>query len=443
MESIELKSAIPGPLSLEVLDAREREVGRGIATAYPIAIERGKDALLTDVDGNTFIDLAAGISSLNVGHSPEPVVEAIKQQLDSFINPIFNVVMHQPYIDLAKKLNEIVPGKFAKKSLFFNSGAEAIENAVKIARRYTGRKAVISFDRSFHGRTVLAMTLTGKVKSIKNGFGSLVPDIYQAPYPYYYRENRSDHDLLKDLERLFDVTVDAADVAAIVLEPIQGDGGIVIPSIEFIQGIREICDKHGIVFIADEVQTGFGRTGKMFGMEHFDCAADITVMSKSIAAGIPLSAVTGKGEIINFPKAKELGGTLSGNTIGCVASLEVIKMIEDLNLLSRANEIGNIVKKRFSFPSKFIGEVRVKGAMIGIEVVKDKNTKEPNKELVDLIVQESFKKGVLFMRAAGGHVIRLLPPLVISDEQLNEALDVIVDVIHQLETNATPVVSNK
>lgn len=433
MSTIKLKTDIPGPKSTELLKKREQAVARGISTAYPIAVDHAKGAVVNDVDGNAFIDLAAGISSLNVGHSPEPVVKAIKEQLDSFINPIFNVAMHEPYIQLASTLNQLVPGNGDNKTVFFNSGAEAIENAVKIARRYTKRKAVISFDRSFHGRTMLGMTLTGKVQNVKSKFGPLAPDVHHAPYPYNYRDNRSAEELISDLERLFKVTVDPYDVAAIIMEPIQGDGGILVPSTEFIQSIRKVCDEYGIVLIADEVQTGFGRTGKMFAMEHFNCEADITVMSKSIAAGIPLSAVTGKTEIINYPKVKELGGTLSGNTLGCVASIEVIRMIEEMNLLTRANDINKIIIDKLNITSKYIGEVRGLGAMIGIEFVKSQETKEPNAEFVQGVVTECFKKGVLFMRAGEGNVIRLLPPLIISDEELIEAMDVIVHLIKKLE----------
>src|SRR5699024_193786 len=316
---------------------------------------------------------------------------------------------------------------------FFNSGAEAVENAVKIARRYTGRKAVISFDRSFHGRTMLTMTLTGKVGSIKKGFGPLASDVHQVPYPYSFKDERTDEEIINELKRLFEVTVSPEEVAAIIMEPVQGDGGIIVPSQQFVQAIRDICDEHGIVFIADEIQTGFGRTGKMFAMDHFGTHADLTVMSKSIAAGIPLSAVTGKDEIVNFPNVKELGGTLSGNTLGCVASLEVIKMIEEGNLLERGQEIGAKVKEALDFPSKHIGEVRVLGAMIGIEIVKDKETKASHREFVGEVVSECFKRGLLFMRAADGDVIRLLPPLIITDEQLEEAMSILKDVIQQLE----------
>ena len=433
MNTIKLKTDIPGPKSTELLKQREEEVARGISTAYPIAVDHAKGAVIHDVDGNAYIDLAAGISSLNVGHSPEPVVEAIKKQLDSFINPIFNVAMHEPYIQLAGTLNKLVPGSGDNKTVFFNSGAEAIENAVKIARRYTKRKAVIAFDRSFHGRTMLGMTLTGKVQNVKSKFGPLATDIHHAPYPYDYRDDRSTEELIDDLKRLFKISVDPNDVAAIILEPVQGDGGILVPSKEFIQSIRKICDEYGIVFIADEVQTGFGRTGKMFAMEHFDCEADMTVMSKSIAAGIPLSAVTGKSHIVNYPKVKELGGTLSGNTLGCVASLEVIRMIQEQNLLSRANDIYKIITEKLTISSKYIGEVRGIGAMIGIEFVKDQNSKEPNAQFVQSVVTECFENGVLFMRAGDGNVIRLLPPLIISDEELIEAMDVIVRAIKKFE----------
>lgn len=435
MKYIKISTAIPGPKSEIVFQNREKAVGRGISTAFPIAIENGRGAILEDVDGNSYIDMAAGIASLNVGHSPEPVVHALKNQLNNYINPVFNVTMHLPYVELAEKLNEIVPGNGDKKTVLFNSGAEAVENAVKIARRYTGRKAIISFERSFHGRTLLGMTLTGKVKSVKAGFGPMATDVYQTSYPYYYQDLRSDEELLEDMNRLFYKSVDPNDVAAIIMEPIQGDGGFIVPSKKFVQSIRKTCDQHGIVMIADEIQTGFGRTGKMFAMEHFNTSADITVMSKSIAAGIPLSAVTGKSEIVNYPKTKELGGTLSGSTLACVAAIEVIEMIKQQDLLKRANDIGNIIKKTFDFSSKHVGDIRGVGAMIGIEFVDDKQSKCSIKPFVQKVVKECFEKGVLLLTAADGNVIRLLPPLVINDDQLNEALQVIKSVIQNLEAS--------
>lgn len=433
MPVIKQVTEIPGPRSRHVLKQKEANVARGISVSFPIAIDRAEGVCVTDLDGNQYIDLAAGIASLNVGHSPAPVVKAIEKQLRQFINPIFNVMMHEPYIELASELNKRVPGDFEKRTVFFNSGAEGIENAVKIARKYTGRKGVITFFRSFHGRTLLTMTMTGKVGGLKRGFAPLATDIYQSSYPHYFQDGRSDEELLAELRRLFDYTVAKEDVAAIVMEPIQGDGGFNVPSNAFVQGVRDLCDEHGILLIADEIQTGFGRSGKLFAMEHFDAKADLTVMSKSIAAGIPLSAVTGRESIMNALEVKELGGTLSGNPLACVASLEVLKMIDQANLLARAQRIGEIIKEELNFESAHIGDIRGRGAMMALEFVQDKKTKAPCREFVREVVQTCFKRGVLLMMASDGDVIRLLPPLIITDEALREALAVIRTTIQELE----------
>lgn len=434
MGYIHLKTEIPGPKSRELLHRRDKSVARGIATNLPISVSEATGALVTDNDGNCLIDLAAGIGSLNVGHSPKSVIEVLKSQLDHYINPAFPVTLFEPYIKLSEKLNDLVPGEFPKKTIFFNSGAEAVENAVKIARRYTKRSGIISFDRGFHGRTFMTMTLTSKVKAFKKGFGSMATDVYRLPYPYPYRDSRTDKELLSVFDNLFQTTIDPTDVAAVILEPIQGDGGIVVPSLEFIKGVREVCSREGIVLIADEVQTGFARTGKFFAMEHFDIVADITVIGKSLGAGIPLSGVTGKAEMMDAPEVKELGTTLGGNALGCVAGLEVIKLIENNHLIQRAEEIGERIRSKFNFSSHYIGEVRGLGAMIGIEFVKDKVTKEPYPELVKKIIRNCHQNGVIVITAgAYGNVIRLLPPLIITNGQLEEALEVMVNVIKNIE----------
>lgn len=434
MRHIQLKTEIPGPRSRSLMAERQEAVARGAATTVPVFVQSGKGALLTDVDGNCFIDLAGGIGSLNVGHSPSNIVEALKEQLDAFIHPIFHVTMYESYIRLAQKLNELVPGTLPKKTVFFNSGAEAVENAIKIARRFTGRKAILSFERAFHGRTLLTMSLTSKVKSFKQGFGPMATDMYKLPYPYTYRQSVSDEQLLKQFESLFQYQVAPEDVAAIIMEPVQGDGGIMVASPEFVVGVREICDRFGILFIADEIQTGFGRTGKWFGMEHFGVVPDITVMSKSLGAGIPLSAVTGIADIMDAPEKKEIGSTLGGSPLGCIAGLKVIESIEEEQLLDRAHTIGEYIRSRMNFESKHIGEVRGLGPMIGIEFVKDKSTKEPFPELVSKIVQECYQRGVIVITAGtNGNVIRMLPPLVIEDGQLEEALRVFTNTVQELE----------
>lgn len=439
------QTEIPGPRSKALLERRERHVPRGPFNNAPTFIESGAGALVTDVDGNTYIDFAGAIGSLNAGHRPQIVVDALKEQLNQFIHPCFNVMMYEPYIALAEKLNELTPGDHAKKTFFLSSGAEAVENAVKIARKYTGRKAIISFERGFHGRTYLAMSLTSKVRPYKYGFGPFVPDTYKMPYPYYYRapegmsEEEVDEQILQGFEDFFLGEVSADEVAAIVLEPVQGEGGFVIPSKRFMQGIREICDKYGILLIADEVQTGFGRTGKMFAMENFDVIPDIMTMSKSIAAGIPISAVTGRAEIMDAPNPGEIGGTYGGSPLGCVAALKVIEMMEQDQLPARANEIGRQIMERFrQFEARFpfVGGARGLGAMCAFEMVKDETSKTPDKEKTTRFIQECNRRGMIVMSAGlYSNVIRLLSPLVITDDQMTEGLDIIEEVLTEISNS--------
>lgn len=439
---IEMKTAIPGPRAKELLALREQHVPRGPFNTVMTFAAKGNGALLTDVDGNTFIDFAGAIGTLNVGHSPSSVVEAVKAQVDQYIHPSFHVMMYEPYIKLAQKLNEVTPGDHLKKTFFLNSGAEAVENAVKLARKYTGRRAIVSFERGFHGRTYMAMSLTSKPIPYKNGFGPFNSDTYRLPYPYYYRapegvsEEELDDRILSQVETFFLTEVPAQDVAAIIMEPVQGEGGFVAPSVRFVQGIKAICEKYGILFIADEIQTGFARTGKMFGIENFGVVPDLMTLSKSIAAGFPISAVTGRADIMEAANPGEIGGTYGGSPVACVAALEVIRMIEEQNLSSRAVQIGELITSRFTelqkeFPE--IGDVRTLGAMTAIEFVRDVQSKQPNKDLATAIIQESHQRGVILMGAGlYGNVIRFLCPLVITDEQLHEGLDVIEQVIRDI-----------
>ncbi|MDF2682845.1 MAG: 4-aminobutyrate aminotransferase [Brevibacillus sp.] len=441
---IQLKTAVPGPKSQEMLVKKEANVPRGPSNTTPAFVAKAEGALLTDIDGNTFIDFAGAIGSINAGHCPPAVVEALKEQLDQYIHTCFHVMMYEPYVKLAEKLNQITPGDHAKKTFFLNSGAEAVENAVKIARKYTGRKAIISFERGFHGRTLLAMSLTSKVRPYKYEFGPFAPDTYKMTYPYYYRSpydaspEETDAEVLRRFEDFFLAEVAADNVAAIIMEPVQGEGGFVVPSKTFVQGVRAICDKYGILLIADEVQTGFGRTGKMFAMEHYDVVPDIITMSKSMGAGMPISAVTGRAEIMDAPNPGEIGGTYGGSPLGCVAALKVIEMMEQEGFLDRANKIGETILKRFEqFKQQFaeVGDARGLGAMCGIELVKDKATKEPNKELTAKIVQACYQNGLVLMSAGlYSNVIRILSPLVITDEQLEEGLNVLESVLTELCT---------
>ncbi|WP_028546669.1 4-aminobutyrate--2-oxoglutarate transaminase [Paenibacillus taiwanensis] len=432
---ISLKTELPGPLAQKLLLRRQEHVPQGPFNTVPTFAASGKGALLTDVDGNTFIDLAGAIGTLNAGHCPPQVVAALKDQLDKYIHPCFHVTMYEPYIALAEALNRITPGDHPKKSFFLTSGAEAVENAIKIARKYTGRRGIVSFERGFHGRTYMAMSLTSKVKPYKNGFGPFVPEVYKLPYPYYYRApegmtaNEWDDALLARYEDFFLAEVPGEDIAAIIMEPVQGEGGFIIPSARFVQGVKAICERYGILFIADEVQTGFGRTGRRFGIEHYDVVPDLMTMSKSIAAGLPLSAVTGRASIMDAPGIGEIGGTYGGSPLGCVAALKVIELMETEDWCAQAVRIGSLFEDRFrklqqEFPS--IGDVRSLGAMSALEIVSDPHSKRPDKALTQRIIQLAHQRGVLIMSAGlHGNVIRLLSPLVITIEQMEEALDVV------------------
>ncbi|WP_096199659.1 4-aminobutyrate--2-oxoglutarate transaminase [Bacillus sp. FJAT-45350] len=436
---INLKTSIPGPVAQTLIKKRETHIPKGPFNTSKTFIKDGKGAIITDVDGNRLIDFAGAIGSLNVGHCPPELVAKVKEQMDQYIHPCFHVMMYEPYIQLAEKLNALTPGEFAKKTFFLNSGAEAVENAIKIARKYTKRRAVLSFERGFHGRTYMAMSLTSKVKPYKDGFGPFVPDTYKLPYPYYYRSQKGmsqydvDISLLNRIEDFFLNEVPADDVAAIIIEPVQGEGGFLTPSDFFIQQIKVICEKHKILFIADEIQTGFARTGKLFAIEHSGVFPDLITMSKSLGAGIPISAVTGRADVMDACESGEIGGTYGGSPLGCVAALQVIEIIEKQNLEKRAKEISTIFQKHFKQLQKNvkqIGDVRSIGAMCAIELVKDEKTKEPDKLLTGRIIQETNSRGVVILGAGlYGNVIRLLCPLVITDEQLKEGLEVLSEVI--------------
>lgn len=438
-KSIRKKTTIPGPESKRLVERRQQHIPRGPFHTSPAIIKKANGALVTDIDGNQYIDLAGAIGSLNVGHCPPQVVKALKQQLDHFIHPSFHVFMYESYIKLAERLNEITPGTHKKKTFFLNSGAEAVENAVKIARKFTGRRAIASFERGFHGRTLLTMSLTSKVAPYKSGFGPFAPDTYKLPFPDYYRKPEGmsdqayDEHLLAEVERFFLSEVPPEEIAAFIMEPIQGEGGFIVPSKYFVQSIKQICEQHDILFIADEIQTGFGRTGFLFACEYFSITPDIMTMSKSLAAGLPLSAVTGRAEIMDSPNVGEIGGTYGGSPLGCVAAIEVIKIIEEQHLNERAKEIGKKITTRFKqmqnkYP--FIGDVRGLGAMCAIEMVTDRTSKTPNRELTAKIVQRCNERGVVILSAGlYSNVVRILCPLVITDAQLDEALTIIDEVM--------------
>ncbi|MBA9041837.1 4-aminobutyrate aminotransferase/(S)-3-amino-2-methylpropionate transaminase [Bacillus aryabhattai] len=441
---IKLNTVIPGPKSQDLLERRKRIVPRGISNGCAAFVKQANGALVEDTDGNKFIDFAGAIGTVNVGHSHPQVVEALQTQLENFIHTGFNVMMYESYIELAEKLTELAPGNFPKQAAFFNSGAEAVENAVKIARKYTKRQGVISFTRGFHGRTLMTMTMTSKVKPYKYEFGPFAPEVYKAPYPYEYRrpkemtEQQYSEFIIEQFEQFLVTEVSPQTVAAVVMEPVQGEGGFIIPNKAFVQRVYEICKENGIVFVADEIQTGFARTGRYFAIEHFDIAPDLITISKSMGAGVPISGVIGRKEFMDVSEPGELGGTYSGSPLGCRAALEVLDIIEKENLNNRAKILGKEVLNKFEYLSnrfEQVDGVRGLGAMCALEIVTDKHTKKPDKEMTQKIVKKAINRGLLLLSAGiFGNVIRILMPLTITDEQLEEGLAILEESIEAVVT---------
>jgi 4-aminobutyrate aminotransferase/(S)-3-amino-2-methylpropionate transaminase len=433
-----------GALSdMEELGERRREsIPRGIFNMTPLIMSEAKGARVRDIAGREYIDFAGGIGALNVGHCPTAVVEAICDQAGKYLHTCFHLMMYEPYIALAEMLNRIVPGDFPKKTLLANSGAEAVENGVKIARYFTKRPGVIAFDGGYHGRTLLALSLTGKVKPYKVGFGPFAPEVYRIPYAYCYRcplgmEYPScDLRCADYLREVFRLHAPPQEIAALVVEPVLGEGGVVVPPRGYLEKLKGICSEEGFVFIADEVQTGMGRTGKMFACQHQGIEPDILIMGKSLAGGLPLSAVTGRGEIMDAPHVGGLGGTLSGNPLACRAALEVITLIEDNALAPRALEIGEKVVdglRKFEEEYPIIGDIRCLGAMIGVELVRDRRTKEPAAKETRQVVKSCYERGLLITRAgAFSNVVRALMPLVITDEEIDEGLSILKAVLREM-----------
>ncbi|MEY8001343.1 4-aminobutyrate--2-oxoglutarate transaminase [Clostridium sp. Mt-5] len=439
--SAKIITKIPGPKSEELTKKREKYVARGIGCAAPIFVEEAKGALIKDIDGNVFVDFAGAVGVQNIGHRDDKVVEAVKAQLDKYIHPCFHVNMYEPYISLAEKLVEVTPGNYPKKVMFANSGAEAVENAIKIARAYTKKSGVISLQGSFHGRTNMTMSITSKYKPYKDNFGPFSAETYKTYSAYCYRcplgckYPNCGIACAEKLRTRLNTVISKDEIACLIAEPVQGEGGFVVPPKEYFKKLQKICNENDIVFIVDEVQAGFARTGKLFAHENFGIDADIITMSKSIANGIPLSAVLGKAEIMDAACVGGIGGTYSGSPLGCVAALKVIEKIKEEKLCDRANKIGQYILDRLDKMKQrydVIGDVRGIGAMIGLEFVKDRATKEPYGELVDKIIGYSFKHGVIFLNAGLlGNVIRFLPPLVITKEQIQYGLDVLEDAINE------------
>jgi 4-aminobutyrate aminotransferase/(S)-3-amino-2-methylpropionate transaminase len=438
---------------------RERYLPRGVYTYHEVFPASASGARVTDVDGATYLDFAGGIGVMNVGHSHPAVVAAIQAQAALYTHTCAHVAMPPPYIALAKRLAEITPGAYPKKTLLVNSGAEAVENAIKIARAATGRSAIISFENSFHGRTNLALALTGKVRPYRANFGPFASDIHAIPYPYCYQCAHPDghashashashddgdsccHEWETALERAFLARIAPEQVAAVIVEPVQGEGGFVVPPADFLPTLREICSRHGILLIADEVQTGFGRTGRMFAVEHYGVEPDLMLIAKSLAGGMPLAAVVGKAAIMDAPLPGGLGGTYGGNPVACAAALAVIEVFEREGLVERGRRLGAMALERMrewqrEFP--LIGDVRGLGAMVAMELVSDRATRKPASAEAAAILIEARARGLLLIKAGlYDNVIRLLMPLVTTDEEMAQALDILRDALAAVSA-ATP-----
>ena len=423
--AIDLRTEVPGPRSREIGERLAHVVASPLAVTFPIIAASASGATLTDVDGNTFIDFAGGVGCLNVGHAHPDVLAAAHEQLDRFTHTDFTVVAYEPYVALAERLTQRTPISGPLKAAFFNAGTEAVENAIKFARAYTGRPAVIAFDGAFHGRTMLSLSLTSKVHPYKAGLGPFAPEIYRVPFPSDYRGITTD-EALGALERAFATVVAPETVAAIIFEPVQGEGGFVVAPADFVHGLRRLCDTHGIVLVADEVQTGFARTGRFFGVEHSGVEPDLICVAKSIAGGLPLSGVIGRAEIMDAPALGGVGGTYVGNPVAQAAALAVLDVIDDEGLVERSAAMGETIRTRMlAWQERWaaIGDVRGLGSMLAIELVSDPATRKPSKELANRVTEEAFRRGLLLITCGVyGNCIRVLVPLVISDAELEEAL---------------------
>ena len=439
MGVIQLKTDIPGPKSRALADRRDAAVPRGLSHATPLYVAHAQEAWIEDVDGNRFLDFAGGIGCINTGHRNMTILLAIEAQLQNFLHTCSQVTPYENYVSLAERLNQITPGKFPKKTILLNTGAEAVENAIKIARAHTGRSGVIAFEDAFHGRTMMALALTSKTHPYKAGFAPFPSEVYRIPYAYCYRCSYSlkypscDVYCARHLEDTFKRIVASEDVAAVIAEPVLGEGGFIAPPAEFFRIVIDICRKHGVLFIADEVQSGFGRTGKMFASEHYGIEPDMVVTAKSLGGGLPLAAVTGRAEIMDAPGPGGLGGTFAGNPLACAAANAVLDVLERGDLLARAKSIGEHFDRRAKdWAGRFdlIGDVRGLGAMRAIELVKSRKTREPAAEETREITQYCYEHGLITITAGSyGNVIRMLVPLVVADEQMDEALDVLENAI--------------
>jgi len=425
----------------ELMALRQQHVPRAAFNTTPVFVRRAKGALIEDVEGREYVDFAGGIGVANIGHCAPQVVEAIKDQVDRYMHVCFHVALYEPYIELARRLNELTPGDFAKQTLLVNSGAEAVENAVKVARYASKRTAIISFEHAFHGRTYMAMSLTSKVKPYKWNFGPLCPETYQMPFAYCYRcPFGLEHPACgiycaEHLEKFFINRVAPDAVAAVIAEPIPGEGGFIVPPRDYFKRIKAILDKYGILLIIDEIQSGMGRTGKLYAIEHFGVVPDLILTAKSLAAGLPLAAVTGRAELMDSPHVGGLGGTYGGNPVSCRAALAALDLINQ-DLLDRAAQLGGTVRDRFlKLQEKYeiIGDVRGLGPMVGLELVRDRKTKEPAAEEAKDLVRRCHEKGLIILSCGNyGNVIRTLMPLVITEEQLERGFSILEEGLGEL-----------
>jgi 4-aminobutyrate aminotransferase/(S)-3-amino-2-methylpropionate transaminase len=428
---------IPGPKSQALIDQRSELVPPGVYLVQPVSIASSKGCIVKDVDGNTLLDFTSGIGVTSLGHCVDEVVDTICDQAGKLIHSCIHVANYEPYVALAKRLTEITPGKFKKRALMLNSGSEAVENAVKIVRQSTGRENILSFENSFHGRTYMAMTLTGKWNPYKVGLGPFVPGVYFTPFPYAYRcpwgttdKEECGKAAIHHIEKnIFKTQVDPGTVGAVITEPVQGEGGFIDPPKNFLPMLKELCDEHGIMLIDDEVQTGFGRTGKMWAIEHYGVVPDLMTMAKAIASGLPLSAVVARDDLMKDIYPGSLGGTYGGNPIACATALKVTEIIKREKIVEKSAKLGKKLRKRLDeFYSKYepIGEVRGLGPMLAMEFVKDRKTKEPDPETSSAIMKECLKNGLMTLKAGlYNNAIRLHPPLTIEDEYLETGLDIL------------------
>jgi len=443
---IQLRTEVPGPNSRALLARRALAVPRGVPAVTPIAVAHAEGAVVTDADGNRLIDFGGGIGVVNTGHRHQSIVAAVRAQLDRFAHVCFPVSTYEPYVELAERLNRITPGDHPKRTFFLNSGAEAVENAIKVARSFTGRQAVVCFEHGFHGRTNLALALTSKVMPYKKGFGPFAPEIYRIPFPYCYRCERTGGPADRPgtrgagggasccmasrerLEQIFASIVDPDSVAAIIMELELGEGGFVPAPKEYVAELARFAREHGILFIADEIQTGFGRTGKLFASEHYGLVPDIITTAKSLAGGLPLAAVTGRADVLDAPQVGGLGGTYGGNPLACAAALAVLDVMETEHIPARAARMGDRVRTRFcQWAGRYscIGDVRGLGAMIGMELVTDRETKTPDKALTGRLLAAALERGLILLSSGTfGNTVRVLAPLTTPDDVVDEGLGV-------------------